>query len=341
MFCQRCGKENKNSAKYCLFCGNEFSKSDRAAAKQKTLPFRQLLSQQPIDSAASPTTHEIDSYVSELETWILDMYDYCERQGNAISKLSESNKALKDRHGEAAKKLKDYALAFQSLKTEYDKLVADKKKTDYEQANELASLKNKLLTRSRQVEINEAANESRRLERSNHIEQLSLKNSKLLKRIKELERAMANEMDENSKLKKQIIKLESELGRISQAPQSSNEIIHHKHYDNMSGHEFEQFCAGLLRNNGYSDVEVTSGSGDYGVDILASKGGITYAIQCKCYSSNIGNKAVQEIYSGKDFYKRHIGIILTNQYFTPSAKETAERTGIVLWDREQLEKMIK
>lgn len=114
-----------------------------------------------------------------------------------------------------------------------------------------------------------------------------------------------------------------------------------KHYDDMGGHEFEQFCAYLLGKSGFINVEVTSGSGDYGVDILAEKDGITYAIQCKCYSSNIGNKAVQEIYSGKDFYKRHIGVVLTNQYFTDAAKETAERTGIVLWDRVQLENLIR
>ena len=67
---------------------------------------------------------------------------------------------------------------------------------------------------------------------------------------------------------------------------------------------------------------------------------MTYAIQCKRLSANVGNKAVQEIYSGKDFYKRHVGVVLTNQNFTANAKEAAERTGIVLWDRAQLNKFI-
>jgi len=96
-----------------------------------------------------------------------------------------------------------------------------------------------------------------------------------------------------------------------------------------------------LKKNGFTSVEVTSGSGDFGVDILAEKDNITYAIQCKCYSQNIGNTAVQEIFSGKDFYKRHIGAVMTNQYFTKAAKETAERTGIVLWDRNQIEKWLR
>jgi len=113
-----------------------------------------------------------------------------------------------------------------------------------------------------------------------------------------------------------------------------------KHYDDMDGHEFEDFCADLLRNVGFSKVEATSGSGDYGVDIFAEKDGITYAIQCKRLSSKVGNKAVQEVFSGKNFYKRHLGVVLTNQYFTPAAKKTAEHTGIVLWDRDYLDKLI-
>jgi len=110
-----------------------------------------------------------------------------------------------------------------------------------------------------------------------------------------------------------------------------------KHYDSMSGHEFERFCVDLLLQNGFAKAEGTSGSGDHGVDILAEKDGITYAIQCKRQSSNVGNKAVQEVYSGRTFYGMNVGAVLTNQYFTPAAKEAAERTGVILWDKEWLE----
>jgi len=116
--------------------------------------------------------------------------------------------------------------------------------------------------------------------------------------------------------------------------------ITEKHFDLMDGHEFEHFCADLLMKDGFSKAEVTVGSGDHGVDILAEKDGITYAIQCKRSSSNIGNKAVQEIFSGKEFYKRHIGVVMTNQFFTSSAKEAAGRTGIVLWDREKIDSLL-
>ena len=47
--------------------------------------------------------------------------------------------------------------------------------------------------------------------------------------------------------------------------------------DGMDGHRFECWCADLLKKNGFSDVEVTQGSGDQGVDIIAVKDGIRYA----------------------------------------------------------------
>lgn len=55
-------------------------------------------------------------------------------------------------------------------------------------------------------------------------------------------------------------------------------------FDYMEGTDFEQYCAMILRENGYT-TELTPASGDYGVDIIAKHSGIIYAIQCKCYSS--------------------------------------------------------
>lgn len=109
--------------------------------------------------------------------------------------------------------------------------------------------------------------------------------------------------------------------------------------DEMEGHDFEYYCADLLRYNGYEDVEVTKGSGDFGVDILMSKGEVTYAVQCKCYDKPIGVKAVQEVYAGKDYYERMVGIVMTNQYFTQPARELASRLKVILWDRDRLKSL--
>lgn len=104
--------------------------------------------------------------------------------------------------------------------------------------------------------------------------------------------------------------------------------------DAMDGHEFERWCAEALKSCGFVKVRVTPGSGDQGVDILAEKDGVKYAIQCKRYSSDLGNTPVQEVHLGKVFYKCHVGVVLTNQHFTAGAKEAADASGVLLWDRE-------
>ncbi len=107
-------------------------------------------------------------------------------------------------------------------------------------------------------------------------------------------------------------------------------------YDTMSGEEFEEFCADVLRGNGYTGVEVTKASGDHGVDILANKEGLKYAIQCKRYSKPVGNKAVQEVYSGKDIYKADVAVVMSNMEFTTQAIEDAKRLNVELWNRDKI-----
>lgn len=110
-------------------------------------------------------------------------------------------------------------------------------------------------------------------------------------------------------------------------------------FDYMEGTDFEQYCAMILRENGYT-TELTPASGDYGVDIIAKHSGIIYAIQCKCYSSDVGVEAVYQVSGGMKYYHANIGIVLTNRYFTRNAKELADAIGVILWDRESLENLI-
>ena len=109
--------------------------------------------------------------------------------------------------------------------------------------------------------------------------------------------------------------------------------------DTMEGHEFEHYCAELLQRNGFTEVEVTKASGDFGVDVLAKKDGVSYAIQCKCYKDTVGNHAVQEALSGAQYYHCMVAAVMTNNYFTPAAIETAEKTNVLLWDRDAISKM--
>ncbi|MBQ8666811.1 MAG: restriction endonuclease [Lachnospiraceae bacterium] len=111
-------------------------------------------------------------------------------------------------------------------------------------------------------------------------------------------------------------------------------------FDDMDGAEFEQYCAELLEAKGFENVEMTPPSHDYGIDIIADRDGISYAIQCKCYSDSIGIKAIQEAYAGKDYYNAMIGAVMTNQSFTKTAKEFADKLNIVLWDGDYVMDLI-
>lgn len=112
-------------------------------------------------------------------------------------------------------------------------------------------------------------------------------------------------------------------------------------FDDMDGWEFEEYVAKLLVRDGYIHVEVTRGSGDQGVDILAQRDGVSYAIQCKHYAGKIPNKAVQEAYAGAEFYGCDIPVVLTNSFFSPSALELGDEIGVELWDREELLRLVR
>ena len=120
-------------------------------------------------------------------------------------------------------------------------------------------------------------------------------------------------------------------------PQTTESIL--EKVDSMSenGWEFEKFTADLLLKNGFTYAEATSGSNDYGVDVVASdERGVKYAIQCKCYSNKLNNKSVQEVIAGKTLYNCQVGVVFTNNYFTDNAKDIAKANNILLWDRNTL-----
>ena len=101
----------------------------------------------------------------------------------------------------------------------------------------------------------------------------------------------------------------------------------------MNGLEFENLCAECLRKSGYRNVQVTKASGDYGVDILASKGGHRYAIQCKYYKNPVGNSAIQEVVAGMHYYNCDKAMVMTNSTFTKNAKELANANNVKLWEK--------
>ncbi|MFJ8234844.1 restriction endonuclease [Ureibacillus sp. NPDC094379] len=134
-----------------------------------------------------------------------------------------------------------------------------------------------------------------------------------------------------------LMKLEKELAE--ENPVEEKEVITLEKINDMSGDEFEQFLANLLKKIGFRTT-VTKGSGDQGVDIVAKKQGKTYAIQAKRYSGAVGNKAVQEVVSGKEYYGADASWVITNSHFTQAAINLASKTNTLLWDGNKLKSVL-
>lgn len=99
----------------------------------------------------------------------------------------------------------------------------------------------------------------------------------------------------------------------------------------MDGIDFEHWCAEKIRQQGW-ETSVSKASGDQGVDVLARRDGILVAIQCKRYANPIGNKAVQEIFTGAQNEDAGHSCVIGTGGFTPSAVRIASKTGVHLLD---------
>ena len=102
--------------------------------------------------------------------------------------------------------------------------------------------------------------------------------------------------------------------------------------------EFEVYCASLLESKGWK-VNRTPPSGDQGVDLVAEKNEHRIVIQCKKYNSSVGNKAVQEVYSGMSFYDANEAIVVSNSSYTKSAQELANKLNVKLLHYTEIESL--
>lgn len=119
-------------------------------------------------------------------------------------------------------------------------------------------------------------------------------------------------------------------GEISKPPKYNIAQI-----DLMDSAQFEDFVAEIFNSLGYQ-TKRTKLSGDQGVDVIANKGNKIIAIQAKHYNQAVGNHAIMEVVGGAKFYNASICYVITNNYFTKSAKALAATNNVILWDRDIL-----
>lgn len=103
--------------------------------------------------------------------------------------------------------------------------------------------------------------------------------------------------------------------------------------DKMEGHEFENYLEVQFQNLGYKVTNVGKNGKDFGVDLLLYRDGVKTAVQAKRYNGKVGVKAVQEVVSGREYYKADKALVVTNSYFTKPAADMARECDVILWDR--------
>ncbi|MGH7209936.1 MAG: restriction endonuclease, partial [Acetobacteraceae bacterium] len=108
-----------------------------------------------------------------------------------------------------------------------------------------------------------------------------------------------------------------------------DDVAAFKWHDDMDPIEFEGRCAEAMRFAGWA-AQTTKGSGDQGVDVLATRDGIAVVLQCKKYNKSVGNRAVQEAFAAKAFANARYAAVVTNSQFTQSAHTLAASTGVKL-----------
>ena len=112
--------------------------------------------------------------------------------------------------------------------------------------------------------------------------------------------------------------------------------------DGMNGHDFEAFVAKLLQSRGFS-TEVTSPTGDFGADVVATNAGTKCAVQCKrnAIQNKVSVRAVQEAVAAVPFYDCDKAMVITTGYFTNQAVQYAGKIGCDLVGRDTLMTWIK
>ncbi|MCC6703889.1 MAG: restriction endonuclease [Thermomicrobiales bacterium] len=103
----------------------------------------------------------------------------------------------------------------------------------------------------------------------------------------------------------------------------------------MSPGSFEKLCQRILRESGFTSVEVTGRSGDGGIDgvgvLRIALLSFQVFFQCKRYRNSVGSSAIRD-FRGAMVGRTDKGLFLTTGTFTAEAKKEAARDGAPVLD---------
>lgn len=129
--------------------------------------------------------------------------------------------------------------------------------------------------------------------------------------------------------------LKTKVSALAEQENNAEEELVVKEDSIETGYDYEIFVKNIFDALEWKTF-LTSKSGDQGADIIIEKHDLRFVIQCKFYSSAVGNKAVQEVIAAKGFYEAFGAIVITNADYTKSARQLAESQSIALLHDSQI-----
>jgi restriction system protein len=107
--------------------------------------------------------------------------------------------------------------------------------------------------------------------------------------------------------------------------------------DGMSGAAFEDWVVRALARGGFR-CENLPRSHDYGIDVIATRGGRRLGVQAKRHQGPVGNGAVQQAIAGAGHHACDLAVVVTQSRFTAAARVQAGSATppVVLVDRDGL-----
>jgi len=113
----------------------------------------------------------------------------------------------------------------------------------------------------------------------------------------------------------------------------------------LTDKDFEYFLKDVFETLGYK-VKPTGKTGDMGIDLVVTaygkkRGVQKLGVQAKGWTRNVGNDAVQQAHTGKDYYNCDACAVITNSGFTNAAIELARVVGCRLIDGGEIPSLIR
>lgn len=109
----------------------------------------------------------------------------------------------------------------------------------------------------------------------------------------------------------------------------------------MSWQEFEMLVGEAFRRKGFAVTETGGGGADGGVDLLLTKDGEKFLVQCKQWRAfKVGVNVVRELYGVMAAKGAAGGYVVTSGQFTQEAKDFASGRNITLMDGAALKSLL-